>query len=448
MLRIFGRGFDSRRLHQYYRPPYPPAWPAARRAGRGGLFGLWLSFLLAGAAAVPPSAFGQEAETAVPRLTVHVKSFPQITRVTFESDQAVPFFTLLVAGPGEERSSRLVVRPEGRVVIEGKDWPKSVGDGVIRQIRLSSGDVTTFTVDLGESFLDYRTFSLDQPAGADKPRRFVVDLRRGKSAKAAEKAAPGAVGDEPPRRPVPKETSGEFVLVVDPAHGGERAGSVGAAGIREKDWVLSLARAIQKAGSSLSPRVEVVLTREADYTLPVRERAAVAGRGRASAYLSLHAARMGREGKRAVNVYTQSYAGMIGGTAGKTVSALDFPLVGGVRKTTLWDFQQFSAIQESARLGEVLKKSLSAAREVHESALRQAPLAELAGLTVPAAAVEFEFLGDAAAEGVLKDPAFQSRMAKLLMESIRKAVRPPSSPEERAVPSSSAGKKPQGPENP
>ena len=94
--------------------------------------------------------------------------------------------------------------------------------------------------------------------------------------------------------------------------------------------------------------------------------------------------------------------------------------MGGVRKTTLWDFQQFSAIQESARLGEVLKKSLSAAREVHESALRQAPLAELAGLTVPAAAVEFEFLGDAAAEGVLKDPAFQSRMAKLLMESIRK----------------------------
>ncbi len=399
------------------------------------LLGYGLSLLLAGAAAAVPSALGQEAEISAPRLTVHVKSFPQITRVTFESDQAVPFFTLLVAGPGEERSSRLVVRPEGRVVIEGKDWPKSVGDGVIRQIRLSSGDVTTFTVDLGESFLDYRTFSLEQP------RRFVVDLRRGKSAKAAEKAAPGAGADEPSRRAAPKETPGEFVLVVDPAHGGDRAGSVGAAGIREKDWVLSLAKAVQKAGATLSPRVEVVLTREADYTLPVRERAAVAGRGRASAYLSLHAARMGREGKRAVNVYTQSYAGMIGGTAGKTVSALDFPLVGGVRKTTLWDFQQFSAIQESARLGEVLKKSLGGVREVQETVLRQAPLVELAALTVPAVAVEFEFLGDAAAEGVLKDAAFQARMAKLLVESIRRAVRPPSSPEARPVPSSSAGKK-------
>ncbi|MBI3393778.1 MAG: N-acetylmuramoyl-L-alanine amidase [Nitrospirae bacterium] len=442
MLRIFGRGFDSRRLHQNHRPLHLPAWPSARRAGRGGLFGLCLSFLLAGAAAVPPSALGQEAEISAPRLTVHVKSFPQITRVTFESDQAVPFFTLLVAGPGEERSSRLVIRPEGRVVIEGKDWPKNVGDGVVRQIRLSSGDVTTFTVDLGESFLDYRTFSLEQP------RRFVVDLRRGKSAKAAEKAAPRQGADEPSRRPVPKETPGEFVLVVDPAHGGDRAGSVGAAGIREKDWVLSLARAIQKAGSSLSPRVDVVLTREADYTLPVRERAAVAGRGRASAYLSLHAARMGGEAKRAVNVYTQSYAGMIGGTAGKTVSALDFPLVGGVRKTTLWDFQQFSAIQESVRLGEALKKSLSAAREVQETALRQVPLVELAALTVPGVAVEFEFLGDAAAEGILKDPAFQARMAKLLVESIRKAVRPPSSPEGSAAPSSSAGKKAPGPVNP
>jgi N-acetylmuramoyl-L-alanine amidase len=146
---------------------------------------------------------------------------------------------------------------------------------------------------------------------------------------------------------------GEFVLVVDPAHGGDRAGSVGAAGIREKDWVLSLARAIQKAGSSLSPRMSVPYAR-GDYTLPVRERASSPdGAGRRT-FAPRGPDKWKERAERPHSVRRRSADGGQDGLGPR------FPRWRRPEDDAR-DFQQFSAIQESARLGEVLKKSLSAA---------------------------------------------------------------------------------------
>ncbi len=90
-------------------------------------------------------------------------------------------------------------------------------------------------------------------------------------------------------------------LVLDPGHGGAEAqagsspfGVRGPYGTLEKDVTLALARRLR---GHLEPEVTVALTRDRDVNLPLLERAAIARREGADAFVSLHA-NGGREGGR------------------------------------------------------------------------------------------------------------------------------------------------------
>jgi hypothetical protein len=81
------------------------------------------------------------------------------------------------------------------------------------------------------------------------------------------------------------------MIVIDPGHGGAQAsggssacGEIGAGGLREKDVTLLLARAV---ATELGP--QAVLTRSGDVNLPLSERAALAQRLGARAFVSIHA---------------------------------------------------------------------------------------------------------------------------------------------------------------
>lgn len=88
----------------------------------------------------------------------------------------------------------------------------------------------------------------------------------------------------------PKPVQLQYVhkLVLDPGHGGDNLGTVGALGIREKSLVLDYARKIAAFVRTHS-NVEVVLTREADVALPLRDRPRLANEKKGDALISLHA---------------------------------------------------------------------------------------------------------------------------------------------------------------
>jgi len=75
------------------------------------------------------------------------------------------------------------------------------------------------------------------------------------------------------------------VIVIDPGHGGRHPGAKGC-GLVEKDVVLDVARllAVEMKRLGLTP----VLTREADVTLSLTHRIAVAAEHKALAFVSLH----------------------------------------------------------------------------------------------------------------------------------------------------------------
>ena len=95
--------------------------------------------------------------------------------------------------------------------------------------------------------------------------------------RAQDASVPNAGGEPGPIR----------TIVLDPGHGGDEVGAIGKTGIFEKDLSLDIARRLQRRLVA-NERMEVILTREDDRTVPLRERTAIANHASADLYISIH----------------------------------------------------------------------------------------------------------------------------------------------------------------
>ncbi len=118
-----------------------------------------------------------------------------------------------------------------------------------------------------------------------------VTLQPGKTlAKTAEKSK-----EKPPEKPL---------VVLDPGHGGQDPGTTGKRGTEEKDVVLRYAKAL-KASLDKSGKYRVMLTRDADYFIRLRERFKQARDAKATIFISMHAD-SSHDSARGLSVYTLS----------------------------------------------------------------------------------------------------------------------------------------------
>ena len=350
--------------------------------------GFWLVFVcaLAGFTGSGRIAATQETQEAAPvPALLRYHTYPTFTRVVVQTREpltATPSLEYSHAGQRYEglvlETSRPLGFPQGR-------FPLPINDGVVRQIRLEGN--SRLKVDLGPRFTDYRIFYLETPY------RLVVDLhrRRGDAPQGSVPLPP--VAD---RRPGPQ---GQRVLILDPAHGGADAGRRGDAGAVEKTLVLEVAQSLQRHLLRLGQRV--VLTRQGDYDLPVRERDAVARVSRARLWISLHVG-----GERGIRVYHWAPPPSVA-----------------PRDVSPWDRQQETQQRESARLALALRRSLSAVAPV---SLHRVPLRGLAGVAVPAAAVEFG-LGTETEPGIL-DAQTRARWVEATVRGIQDYLQEEASP--------------------
>ena len=77
-----------------------------------------------------------------------------------------------------------------------------------------------------------------------------------------------------------------ITVVIDAGHGGDAAGAVATDGTREKDLNLAIARKIQEKNSNSN--VKIILTRETDVKLPLRELVANVVKQQPDAFISIH----------------------------------------------------------------------------------------------------------------------------------------------------------------
>ncbi|HET7867595.1 MAG TPA: N-acetylmuramoyl-L-alanine amidase, partial [Burkholderiaceae bacterium] len=79
-----------------------------------------------------------------------------------------------------------------------------------------------------------------------------------------------------------------MIVALDPGHGGEDPGAIGPSGLKEKDVVLKIALQMRDRLNTL-PNMRAMLTRDADFFVPLHVRVDKARRVQADLFVSIHA---------------------------------------------------------------------------------------------------------------------------------------------------------------
>ena len=209
--------------------------------------------------------------------------------------------------------------------------------------------------------------------------------------------------------------------MIDPGHGGEEPNARGPRGTFEKDVTLSVARRLKdRIEQQLGLRV--VLTRTADQTVRLDERAAIANNNKADLFISLHANASSRSSAMGAEVYYLSLEGY-GDEARQLATSEGQPLAvvgGGIRNidVILWEMAQVRYLEQSAAFAEIVEEELRARVRMSSRAIQQAPFRVLVGANMPAVLVEMGFISNPVQERQLTSDQFQRAVVDALVGSI------------------------------
>lgn len=226
-----------------------------------------------------------------------------------------------------------------------------------------------------------------------------------------------------------------ITIAIDPGHGGEDPGAIGRRGTCEKNVVLAIAHKL-KPILEADPEVRVMLTRNADYFVPLAGRVEKARRVRADLFVSIHADAFRDTSARGSSVFALSEHGATSAAArwlAKNENAAD--LIGGVDlgdrdpllARTLLDLSQTAQISDSLKVGRDVLEALAAHNALHSATVEQAGFAVLKAPDIPSILVETAFISNPYEESKLRDPRQQQRYAGSIADGIRDyfATRPP-----------------------
>ena len=212
--------------------------------------------------------------------------------------------------------------------------------------------------------------------------------------------------------------SGKQVVMLDPGHGGTNLGAAGATGLREKQ--LSLAIATRVADRLRARGVTVQLTRTTDRTLTLRQRVAIADRGPADLFVSIHANASPTRTQRGYETYVLTARGIdVDGRALRGDAMTPRPEVEPETALVLDDVERGASQWEAAELATRVQRALRERRGPEgDRGVRQDAQHVLLGATMPAVLVEVGFIDHALEGRQLADPAVQAQLADAISEAI------------------------------
>jgi N-acetylmuramoyl-L-alanine amidase len=303
--------------------------------------------------------------------------------------------------------------------------PKDYAGGMLLAIRSGRFDPETnrYVFEMKQKFSLTR-HRYDAREGA--LRISIEPLGGSKVATSSRPAAPAAQG----KPAVATKKKGKAVVVIDPGHGGQDSGAIGPRGTQEKDVVLEYARALQKKLIK-SGKYKVVLTREADKFIPLRERVAIARRAGGDIFISLHADSAPNDEARGLSVYTVSEkasdkeAEALAARENKAdvIAGMD---LSGEREDVagiLISLAQRETKNNSASLADMLVSALNDKVRLLQNTHRFAGFAVLKAPDIPSVLVEIGFLSHPDEEKLLRTRAYREKVVAGLAEGIEEYFR-------------------------
>ena len=224
-------------------------------------------------------------------------------------------------------------------------------------------------------------------------------------------------------------------ITLDPGHGGEDPGAVGAGGSYEKNVTLAVAKRL-KAKIDAEPNMRAVLTRDTDFFVPLHVRVQKARRIKSDLFVSIHADAFVRSDANGSSVFALSESGASSSAArylAQKENAAD--LIGGVNidvkdpilARTLLDLSQTATISDSLKLGKAVLGEISGINRLHKGNVEQAGFAVLKAPDIPSILIETAFISNPEEERRLNDIGYQDKMAEAIISGIKKyfAKNPP-----------------------
>ena len=345
-------------------------------------------------ATAPSAAPRASAAASVTLEELRFRSYPSFTRIVLETSS--PLTARIETGGGKEARIRLVS-------LTADVRTEEVGDGFIEQARLerAGADALLRVVFEGVGG-EIKTSTL-----ADPPRLVVDFLRPVDAAPSRE------------RRDAPTPLR---VLVLDAGHGGHDTGAVGPAGLQEKDLVLDVTRRVARLVED-KLNVKVLLSRDGDYFVPLRDRTSFANKERADLFVSIHANAHREMASAGVETYFLSSEATDSGA--RQVAALENSVVQLEKtparssrldavKAILWDLAQSEFQLESSRLAEVVQDSMTQSLRIPNRGVKQAGFYVLGGAAMPAVLVEIGFVTNPQEEKRLKESKYRDEIARAI----------------------------------
>lgn len=222
---------------------------------------------------------------------------------------------------------------------------------------------------------------------------------------------------------VPKKN---VVIVIDPGHGGKDPGAIGPNKTREKDVVLSIAKALRDKINK-QPGMRAIMTRDSDRFIPLRERVLIARRQKADMFVSVHADAALNRSAWGASVYVLSTKGASSEAARLLAEKENrSDLIAGVKMSDkdnaiasmLLDISQDATIESSHELGKQILGQLKRDTKLHKQNVERADFAVLKAPDIPSVLVETGFISNVNDEKKLKTASHQNKLADDMLKGI------------------------------
>ncbi len=337
------------------------------------------------------------------------------TRVVFDVSAPIDYKLFVLDGP-----HRVVLDVVSATAV-GLDIPG--GKGVVRGLRSGrQGSALRLVLDLDRD-VQPKTFLL--PPNDQHGHRLVLDLFE-------REATPIVVKTDIESRPSGQR---KVIVAIDAGHGGDDPGAIGAAGSREKDITLAVAKSLA-AEINVDPGMSAVLLRDRDFFIPLEQRYALAREAKADLFVSIHADAFTNKAARGSSVFVLSQRGASSEAArmlARKENQAD--LVGGVslgdKESTLaavlLDLSQGATMGASEVVASNVLRGLARIGNLHKRDLQRANFVVLRSPDVPSLLVETAFISNPAEEKRLNDPKHRAKLAAAVTDGIREyfATTPP-----------------------
>ncbi len=227
--------------------------------------------------------------------------------------------------------------------------------------------------------------------------------------------------------PTPKDNSVK-VIVLDPGHGGKDPGAVGRGKLQEKVVNLNVCLHLKRMLED-ELGVTVVMTRDDDRFVALRDRTKLANERKADLFLSVHTNAAKSRAATGIETYYLSTAQT---SDARAVEALENGVVemyeGGEAEIAKYDALNFilsdlcqtEYLENSNNMALLIQQSLVTGTEALDRGVKQANFYVLRGAFMPAVLIEVGFISNEREEQLLGNSEYQERLARTIFEGVKR----------------------------